>query len=131
VPEGASGCVVVKLEPSTEAAQHLQLADVILEVEGTPIAADESVQFRDDERVDYSHVISLKHVGDTLNLKILRQGEVRLSYMVLGCCSWLLCLLVPLLLVPGSRLCCVLTTAMLLKHIGDTLNHNIIRQGGM
>jgi hypothetical protein len=26
---------VVKLEPSTEAAQHLQLADVILEVEGT------------------------------------------------------------------------------------------------
>eukprot|EP00882_Tetradesmus_deserticola_P004857 GHRQ01005118.1.p1 GENE.GHRQ01005118.1~~GHRQ01005118.1.p1 ORF type:complete len:436 (+),score=140.35 GHRQ01005118.1:147-1454(+) len=77
VPEGASGCVVVKLEPSTEAAQHLQVADVILEVEGTPIAADESVQFRDDERVDYSHVISLKHVGDDLNLKILRQGEVR------------------------------------------------------
>jgi hypothetical protein len=30
VPEGASGCIVVKLEPSTEAAQHLQLADVIL-----------------------------------------------------------------------------------------------------
>ncbi|KAF6254726.1 hypothetical protein COO60DRAFT_1627774 [Scenedesmus sp. NREL 46B-D3] len=77
VPEGASGCIVVKLEPSTEAAQHLQLADVILEVEGTPIAADESVQFRDDERVDYSHVISLKHVGDALNLKILRQGQVR------------------------------------------------------
>jgi hypothetical protein len=46
-------------------------ADVILEVEGTPIAADEIVQFRDDERVDYSHVMSLKHVGDTLNLKIL------------------------------------------------------------
>jgi hypothetical protein len=40
-------------------------------------AADESLQFRDDERVDYSHVISLKHVGDTLNLKILRDGEVR------------------------------------------------------
>ncbi|WIA37202.1 hypothetical protein OEZ86_014154 [Tetradesmus obliquus] len=77
VPEGASGCIVVKLEPSTEAAQHLQLADVILEVEGEPIAADESVQFRDDERVDYSHVISLKHVGDNLNLKILRQGQVR------------------------------------------------------
>jgi hypothetical protein len=85
VPEGASGCVVVKLEPSTEAAQHLQLADVILEVEGIPIAADESVQFRDDERVDYSHVISLKHVGDTLNLKILRQGQVRWFVLRVEC----------------------------------------------
>jgi hypothetical protein len=94
VPEGASGCIVVKLEPSTEAAQHLQLADVILEVEGTPIAADESVQFRDDERVDYSHVISLKHVGDTLNLKILRNGEVRrllvCSFVVVGSCAHVL-----------------------------------------
>lgn len=76
VPEGASGCVVVKLEPSTEAATHLQLADVILEIEGVPIAADETVQFRDDERVEYSHLISLKHVGDNLKLKILRDGQV-------------------------------------------------------
>jgi hypothetical protein len=29
------------------------------------------------EFVYYSHVISLKHVGDTLNLKIMRQGQVR------------------------------------------------------
>lgn len=78
VPEGASGCVVVKLEPSTEAASHLQLADVILEIEGVPIAADETVQFREDERVEYSHLISLKHVGDNLKLKILRDGEVGL-----------------------------------------------------
>lgn len=76
VPEGASGCVVVKLEPSTEAATHLQLADVILEIEGVPIAADETVQFREDERVEYSHLISLKHVGDNLKLKILRDGQV-------------------------------------------------------
>eukprot|EP00878_Enallax_costatus_P010858 GHUV01011338.1.p1 GENE.GHUV01011338.1~~GHUV01011338.1.p1 ORF type:complete len:433 (+),score=89.77 GHUV01011338.1:1260-2558(+) len=77
VPEGASGCIVVKLEPSTEAATHLQLSDVILEIEGVPIAADETIQFREDERVEYSHLISLKHVGDNLKLKILRDGQVR------------------------------------------------------
>jgi hypothetical protein len=33
---------------------------------------------RDDERVDYSHVVSLKHVGETLDLKVLRSGEVSL-----------------------------------------------------
>lgn len=49
---------------------------MILELEGVPIAADETIQFRDDERVDYNHVISLKHVDETLQLKILRQGQV-------------------------------------------------------
>ena len=38
---------------------------------------------RDDERIEYYHLISMKHVGDTLNLKILRDGQVR------GCvCVW-------------------------------------------
>ena len=46
MPEGASGCGVVKLEPSSEAADVLQLQDVLLEVEGAPIAADETVTFR-------------------------------------------------------------------------------------
>ena len=31
---------------------------------------------RDDERIEYYHLISMKHVGDTLNLKILRDGQV-------------------------------------------------------
>jgi hypothetical protein len=46
MPEGASGVAVVKLEPSSEAADVLQLQDVLLEVEGQPIAADETVTFR-------------------------------------------------------------------------------------
>ena len=31
---------------------------------------------RDDERIAYYHLISMKHVGDNLNLKILRDGQV-------------------------------------------------------
>jgi len=76
MPEGASGCGVVKLEPSSEAADVLQLQDVLLEVEGAPIAADETVTFRDDERLDYWHTISSKHVGERLALKVLREGKV-------------------------------------------------------
>lgn len=76
MPEDASGCIVVKLDTCSEAASHLQLRDVILEVEGVPIAGDETIQYRDDERVDYSHIWSLKHVGEQLKLKILRDGQV-------------------------------------------------------
>lgn len=36
----------MKLEPTSEAAKVLQVADVIMEVEGVPIAADESIPFR-------------------------------------------------------------------------------------
>ena len=50
----------------------------MLEVDGVPIAGDETVPFRGDERLDYSHVVALKHVGETLALKVLRGGEVSL-----------------------------------------------------
>lgn len=46
MPPGASGCTIMKLEPTSEAAKVLQVADVIMEVEGVPIAADESIPFR-------------------------------------------------------------------------------------
>jgi hypothetical protein len=122
VPPGASGCIVVKLETLSDAARVLQLNDVIMELDGVPIAGDETVPFRDDERLDYSHserggrggggagcprsggvlvlpqslpepntppqpptptpprtpppVINMKHVGETLRVKLLRGGEV-------------------------------------------------------
>ncbi|KAI8469348.1 MAG: DegP-type protease [Monoraphidium minutum] len=76
VPPGKSGCIVVKLEPSSDAARVLELNDVVMEVDGVPIAGDETVPFRDDERLDYSHVINMKHVDETLRVKLLRAGEV-------------------------------------------------------
>lgn len=39
---------------------------------------------RDDERIEYYHLISMKHVGDTLNLKILRDGKVRVFFLFWG-----------------------------------------------
>ena len=32
--------------------------------------------------MDYSHVVSLKHVGETLDLKVLRSGKVSESFFV-------------------------------------------------
>lgn len=52
-----------------------------MEVDGTPIADDGTVQFRDDERVDFSHVIRKKHLGDSIELRVLRDGkELLLNY---------------------------------------------------
>ncbi|GMH41469.1 hypothetical protein BSKO_09379 [Bryopsis sp. KO-2023] len=76
VPEGGSGCVVYKVDPLSSAAGALKLMDVVMEVDGVPIADDGTVQFRDDERVEFSHIVRCKHIGEHLRLKVLREGEI-------------------------------------------------------
>lgn len=68
-----------------------------MEVEDVPIADDATIEFREDERIEFSHIIRKKHVGnlisshsfqnlkiklgDSLRLKILRDGEeMEVSY---------------------------------------------------
>lgn len=77
VPEGRSGCVVFKVDPLSSAADTLKVMDVVLEVEDVPIADDGTVQFRDDERVEFSHIVRSKHIGEQLRLRILRDGKIQ------------------------------------------------------
>ncbi|HEY6723955.1 MAG TPA: trypsin-like peptidase domain-containing protein [Polyangiaceae bacterium] len=50
----------------------LKRGDVLLEVDGTKIAADGTVPFPRGSRIDYAYVVSLHHVGDRLDLKVWR-----------------------------------------------------------
>jgi len=76
--------VVYKIDPLSQASQVLQVNDVVLEVDGVPIADDGTVQFRDDERVDFSHIIRRKHLGDKIDLLVLRNGKEELISYELG-----------------------------------------------
>ena len=40
------------------------------------MADDGTSVFRDDERLEYSHVVRCLHVGEKLDLTILREGKV-------------------------------------------------------
>lgn len=54
-----------------------------MEVDGMPVADDETVQFRDDERLEWTHVVHCKHIGDELRLLILRDGqELEVRYLL-------------------------------------------------
>lgn len=44
VPQEKSGCVIYELDPLAPAAKVLQQKDVVLSIEGTPIADDCTVQ---------------------------------------------------------------------------------------
>lgn len=77
------------MDPLSSAAETLKVMDVVLEVHDIPIADDGTVQFRDDERVEFSHIVRCKHIGEDLQLKILRNGEIvevscRLAFVSAG-----------------------------------------------
>jgi hypothetical protein len=63
VPPNGSGSLVFKIDPMAPATSVLKENDVVLEIEGVPIADDGTVEFRNEERVEFSHIVRSKHIG--------------------------------------------------------------------
>ena len=63
LPPNGSGSLVFKIDPLAPAAGTLEINDVVLEIEGVPIADDGTVEFRNEERVEFSHIVRSKHIG--------------------------------------------------------------------
>jgi hypothetical protein len=61
--DSMSGSLVFKLEPLAPAAQVLRINDVVLAIEGVAVADDGTIEFRDEERVDFAFQVRGKHVG--------------------------------------------------------------------
>ena len=75
---GARGAAVTRVDPLGSAGNPmlgLRVGDVIDSVEGVAVAADESIVFRGEERLDWTHlVVSAKHVGQRLRVAVWRQA---------------------------------------------------------
>lgn len=52
-----------KVDPLSQAHRALKVNDVVLEVDDVSVADDGTIQFREDERVDFVHIIRQKHLG--------------------------------------------------------------------
>jgi S1-C subfamily serine protease len=55
----------------------VQSGDIILEVAGFKVADDGTIEFRKDERTSYSYPSEICQVGDSLPLKIFRDGTIQ------------------------------------------------------
>ena len=62
----SSGTLVYKIDPLAPAAEVLEQGDVVLEVDNVPIADDGTVEFRDDERVEFTHLVNMVHSSHSL-----------------------------------------------------------------
>jgi hypothetical protein len=55
--------LVFKIEPLAPAVGVLQENDVLCEVESVPVADDGTIEFRNEERIQFSHIFKCKHIG--------------------------------------------------------------------
>jgi len=83
LPPGVSGILVSNLDPlaPSSAPGALKARDVLLSVDGVPIADDGTIAFRGAERVGFTHLWRQHHVGEKLRATVWRDGEsVELSF---------------------------------------------------
>jgi S1-C subfamily serine protease len=77
-----TGVRVSRVVHGSSADSELLVDDVILAIDGTPIASDGSISLRDHDRVQFEYLISRHQIGDTVTLSLIRHGsslDVRLE----------------------------------------------------
>ena len=58
-----------KIDPLAPAHDVLKENDVVMEIDKVPIADDGTVEFRNEERVEFSHIVRAKHIGANVPLQ--------------------------------------------------------------
>ncbi|WP_288131816.1 serine protease [Microbulbifer sp.] len=71
------GALVVRVFEDAPASDVLQPGDVLLQVDGFDVAADRTIEWRENQRTNYHYAVDQYHVGDRLPVRIARNGEVR------------------------------------------------------
>ncbi|MBX3158112.1 MAG: trypsin-like peptidase domain-containing protein [Deltaproteobacteria bacterium] len=69
-----TGIRVSRVVHGSAAHGRLEVDDVILSIDGTPVASDGTIVLRDHDRVMFDHLISQHQIGDTVELAVLRRG---------------------------------------------------------
>jgi len=71
------GVLITHSLPFSSADKILEPKDVVLKIDGIPIAMDATFAFRGNERLSLSHLISMKQIGENLKLTVSRQGRIQ------------------------------------------------------
>ncbi|GBG68361.1 hypothetical protein CBR_g2905 [Chara braunii] len=69
------GVMVRRIEPTSYASNIIQVNDVIMSFDGTPVANDGTVPFRTGERISFGFLVSQKFSGESAELCVLRDGK--------------------------------------------------------
>jgi len=74
--ENQTGVLVTYIPPGSPTEGKLKQGDVVLAIDGHVVENDGTISFRDYERIDVDYVVNSKFIGDSVQLRILRDGKV-------------------------------------------------------
>lgn len=75
--ETQTGLFVTRILPGSPTEGKVEEGDVLLSIEGHPIANDGTVEFRPKERTDYTYYVDAKQPGENVRAEVLRQGTIK------------------------------------------------------
>jgi len=75
-PKSHSGVLITGVVHGSSAWGILKQDDVLLMLDQKNVAADGSIRFRKGERIDLSYQIARRHVGESMPVKVYRDGKV-------------------------------------------------------
>jgi hypothetical protein len=74
--EEQSGILVRSTFTGSPGKDIVEPGDVLLAVDGSEIASDGTVSFREDERTSYIYKVQNKQIGETVVIRIMRGGNI-------------------------------------------------------
>jgi len=74
--EKQTGVLIQYVAPTSSAQGIVQAGDVLLAIEGKPIANDGTIPFRGTERILFADAVQGKFMGETVRFRLLRGGKV-------------------------------------------------------
>lgn len=72
-----TGVIITAIFADSPSRNILEVNDVILSIDGVPVANDGTVEFRKDERTSFGYIIQKKYINENMPLKILRSKEIK------------------------------------------------------
>eukprot|EP00494_Astrolonche_serrata_P032639 UN32908 len=70
------GQLVTQVSPLCDSYNKIKVRDVLMAIDGKELADDGTVLFRNFERINWRYITTLKYPGESVPLKILRDGKV-------------------------------------------------------
>ncbi|AAF23846.1 F1E22.2 [Arabidopsis thaliana] len=70
-----TGILINEINPLSDAYKRLRKDDIILAIDDVLIGNDAKVTFRNKERINFNHFVSMKKLDETVLLQVLRDGK--------------------------------------------------------
>jgi S1-C subfamily serine protease len=87
--KGVTGVLITRVVHGGSADGLLREGDVLVGVGGTRVEQDGSIELRGEDRVGFSHAVSQKRLGESIEVQILRSGRPKKVSVKLASPSWL------------------------------------------